>query len=52
MALTGREMRPCWPQKVAVCNFLEILTYNEKNEKGEDVYAAYHSFIYAGDREY
>ena len=20
MALTGREMRPCWPQKVAVCN--------------------------------
>lgn len=32
--------------------FLEILTYNEKNEKGEDVYAAYHSFIYAGDREY
>ena len=19
MALTGREMRPCWPQKVAVC---------------------------------
>lgn len=33
-------------------DFLEILTYNEKNEKGEDVYAAYHSFIYAGDREY
>ena len=20
MALTGREMRPCWPRKVAVCN--------------------------------
>ena len=20
MALTGRKMRPCWPQKVAVCN--------------------------------
>ena len=19
MALTGREMRPCWPRKVAVC---------------------------------
>ena len=19
MALTGREMRPCWPQKVAIC---------------------------------
>ena len=33
-------------------DFLEILTYNEKNEKGEDVYAAYHSFSYAGDREY
>ena len=24
MALTGREMRPCWPQKVAVC--MRILT--------------------------
>ena len=22
MALTGREMRPCWPQKVAVCKKL------------------------------
>ena len=20
MALTGREMRPCWPRKVAVCS--------------------------------
>ena len=23
MALTGREMRPCWPRKVAVCKRLE-----------------------------
>ena len=23
MALTGREMRPCWPRKVAVCNLEE-----------------------------
>ena len=22
MALTGQEMRPCWPQKVAVCTFV------------------------------
>ena len=24
MALTGREMRPCWPQKVAVCTIVYL----------------------------
>lgn len=29
MALTGREMRPCWPQKVAVCKYLiEVMDQN------------------------
>ena len=26
MALTGREMRPCWPRKVAVCTMREVDT--------------------------
>ena len=31
MALTGREMRPCWPQKVAVCNVKKFLPRHVKN---------------------
>ena len=27
MALTGREMRPCWPRKVAVCSKPEDLKF-------------------------
>ena len=27
MALTGREMRPCWPQKVAVCSVIHLLNF-------------------------
>ena len=32
MALTGREMRPCWPRKVAVCNGL-LQAYTEDGVK-------------------
>lgn len=33
MALTGREMRPCWPQKVAVCNKKSVTTKVEIDGK-------------------
>ena len=33
MALTGREMRPCWPRKVAVCTIKPI--FIAVQEKGE-----------------
>ena len=33
MALTGREMRPCWPRKVAVCSAKSIM----KNYENESV---------------
>ena len=29
MALTGRKMRPCWPQKVAVCNVAQELNVSK-----------------------
>lgn len=38
MALTGREMRPCWPQKVAVCkksNKISELLQNELSMKDD-----------------
>ena len=44
MALTGREMRPCWPRKVAVCRkdlmgtflsdiVLQVLSFVAENER-------------------
>ena len=43
MALTGREMRPCWPRKVAVCIIEEDnqLYDREKEEKIKELKEEY-----------
>lgn len=35
MALTGREMRPCWPQKVAVCT-----DNSSRHASGNNIYTS------------
>ena len=37
MALTGREMRPCWPRKVAVCKKWQKRSFKKDISKRENM---------------
>ena len=59
MALTGREMRPCWPRKVAVCRYNDrqtradrkIENYYEKIRSSKQEKPFHELILQIGDKE-